>query len=109
MLARSAVSGISPLGQTGAAISKYFDHGSIYENLQLQWFLTGQLEWARLHGIHRLSIRARAYCGGKQSPRHPVVSYHCLLAPVRRALHAQPDLFRIARMEFGDDLEAITR
>src|SRR6266568_2828262 len=32
--------GISPLGQTGAAISKYFDHGSIYENLQLQWFLT---------------------------------------------------------------------
>src|ERR1700704_2634270 len=80
--------GISPLGQTGAAISKYFDHGSIYENLQLQWFLTGQLEWAQLHGVHGLSIPARACCGGKQRPRHPVVSDRCLLAPFRRAPQA---------------------
>src|SRR5205807_2159993 len=101
--------GLSPLGQTGAAISKCFDHGSIYENLQLQSFLTGQLEWAQLHGVHGLSILARACCGGKQRPRHSVVSYHCRLAPVRRAPQAQPDLLRIARIEFGDDLEAITR
>ena len=65
---------MSPLGQTGAAISKYFDHGSIYEDLQLQWFLTGQLEWAQLHGVHGLSIRARACCGGKQRPRHPLAA-----------------------------------
>jgi hypothetical protein len=45
----------------------------------------------------------------KQRSHHPVVSYHCLLAPVRRAPQAQPDLLRIARIEFGDDLEAITR
>jgi hypothetical protein len=45
----------------------------------------------------------------KQRPRHRVVSYHCLPAPVRRAPQAQPDLLRITRIEFGDDLEPVTR
>lgn len=38
-----------------------------------------------------------------------LLSYDCLLSPVRRAPQAQPDLLHIARIEFGDDLEAITR
>jgi len=70
---------------------------------------SNQLEWTQLHDVHGLTILAPACCGGKQRPRHPVVSYHCLLAPVRRAPQAQPDLLSIARIEFGDDLEAITR
>src|SRR5207237_2235086 len=37
---------------------------------------------------------------GAAISNHPVVSYHCLLAPVPRAPQVQPDLLRIVRIEF---------